>query len=61
MGWLFIYGITGKTCMLVAASIVGSLPIKSILQEPALLMGLTLLIAGLGFKIASFPFPKCGS
>jgi NADH-quinone oxidoreductase subunit N len=35
---------------------VQSLPVNNILQNPALLMGIVLLIAGFGFKIASFPF-----
>lgn len=55
-GMAFIYGITGKTCMICAADIVESLPVKSILQNPALLLGVVLLIGGFGFKIASFPF-----
>jgi NADH-quinone oxidoreductase subunit N len=32
------------------------MPIQSIIQSPALLVGIILLIAGFGFKIASFPF-----
>ncbi len=55
-GMAFVFGITGKTCLACAAGILESLPINSILQNPALLMGIILLIAGFGFKIASFPF-----
>jgi NADH-quinone oxidoreductase subunit N len=55
-GMTFVYGITGKTCMVCIADIVQSLPVNNILQNPALLMGIVLLIAGFGFKIASFPF-----
>lgn len=55
-GMTFIYGLTGKTCMVCAADIIRSLPIQSIIQNPALLAGIVLIVAGFGFKIASFPF-----
>ena len=55
-GMTFVYGITGKTCLPCAAGVVASLPIRSLLQNPALLLAIILLIAGFGFKIASFPF-----
>jgi NADH-quinone oxidoreductase subunit N len=55
-GMTFVYGITGKTCLPCAAGAVASLPIRSLIQNPALLLAIILLIAGFGFKIASFPF-----
>jgi NADH-quinone oxidoreductase subunit N len=55
-GMAFVYGVTGKTCMSCSSSIVQSLPIKNILDNPALLFGIVLMISGFGFKIASFPF-----
>jgi len=55
-GMAFIYGVTGKTCVVCAADMIRSLPIKSLIENPALLAGLVLIVAGFGFKIASFPF-----
>jgi NADH-quinone oxidoreductase subunit N len=55
-GMAFVYGVTGKTCFLCIAGMVETMPIQSIIQSPALLVGIILLIAGFGFKIASFPF-----
>jgi len=55
-GMAFVYGTTGKTCLVCIASVIESLPITNILQNPALMMGMILIIAGFGFKIASFPF-----
>ncbi|MFC1905777.1 NADH-quinone oxidoreductase subunit N [Chloroflexota bacterium] len=55
-GMAFVYGITGKTCFLCITGVIETMPIQSIIQSPALLLGIILLIAGFGFKIASFPF-----
>jgi len=55
-GMAFVFGLTGHTCLTCIASVIESLPITSILHNPALLMGIVLIIAGFGFKIASFPF-----
>jgi NADH-quinone oxidoreductase subunit N len=55
-GMAFIFGLTGKTCLVCIADVVESLPGKNLLTNPGLLLGIVLLIAGFGFKIASFPF-----
>ena len=55
-GMAFVYGTTGHTCMVCVSDMIESLPITSIVQNPALLIGIILIIAGFGFKIASFPF-----
>jgi NADH-quinone oxidoreductase subunit N len=55
-GMTMIFGITGQTCLACAANAIQILPISGLLSYPALLMGIVLLIAGFGFKIASFPF-----
>ena len=34
----FIYGLTGKTCMSCAANMIETLPAKSLLDNPALLL-----------------------
>ena len=48
-GISFIYGATGSTAL---AAIPGTLAVGN----PLVLLGMTLLLAGLGFKIAAFPF-----
>jgi len=55
-GMAFVFGITGKTCLVCIADIIESMPTTSLLGSPALLLGIILLISGFGFKIASFPF-----
>jgi len=55
-GMTFIFGSTGQTCLMCAGKIVAGLPVKSLVENPGLLMGMVLLIGGFGFKIASFPF-----
>jgi len=48
-GMSFIFGVTGSTEL---AAIPGALQSN----DPMMLLGMTLLLAGLGFKIAAFPF-----
>jgi NADH-quinone oxidoreductase subunit N len=55
-GMAMIFGITGHTCLSCASHVIQALPISSLLSYPALLLGIVLLIAGFGFKIATFPF-----
>jgi NADH-quinone oxidoreductase subunit N len=55
-GMTFIFGMTGYTCLACAANVIQELPISGLLSYPGLLIGVVLLIAGFGFKIASFPF-----
>jgi NADH-quinone oxidoreductase subunit N len=48
-GMSFVYGITGSTAM-------AAIPAAIADGHPAMLLGMGLLLAGLGFKIAAFPF-----
>ena len=53
MGMAFVFGLTGTTHLEEIASVIAS---GQVLRAPALLLGLILLIAGFGFKIAAVPF-----
>jgi len=55
-GMAFVFGFTGKTCLMCIAEYVQGMPSTGLLSNPALLMGMVLLAAGFGFKIACFPF-----
>jgi NADH-quinone oxidoreductase subunit N len=55
-GMALVFGLTGHTCMPCIADSLKGMPISNIMQSPALLMGLILIVAGFGFKIASVPF-----
>jgi NADH-quinone oxidoreductase subunit N len=55
-GMSFVFGLTGKTCLVCIADIIQAMQLTSLLNSPALILGIVLLIGGFGFKIASFPF-----
>ncbi len=55
-GMALVFGLTGKTCLLCIADVVETMPIAGLLDNPALLLGIILLAAGFGFKIACVPF-----
>ena len=55
-GMALVFGFTGKTCLLCIAEYVQAMPGAGLLHNPALLLGMVLLAAGFGFKIACFPF-----
>jgi NADH-quinone oxidoreductase subunit N len=55
-GMALVFGFTGKTCLTCIAEYVQGMPGAGLLSNPALLMGMVLLAAGFGFKIACFPF-----
>src|SRR5438477_268422 len=48
-GISFIIGVTGSTDL-------AAIPTALVSNDPMMLLGMTLLLAGLGFKIAAFPF-----
>ncbi len=52
-GMALVYGLTGTTYLDEIAAAISS---QGILGSPALLMGIVLLVAGFGFKIAAVPF-----
>ena len=55
-GMALVFGFTGETQLGAIAQVIQSLSLGSVLDSPALLMGIVLLIAGFGFKIAAVPF-----
>jgi NADH-quinone oxidoreductase subunit N len=55
-GMALVFGFTGRTCLMCIAEYVQVMPGAGLLNNPALLLGMVLLAAGFGFKIASFPF-----
>ena len=55
-GMAMVFGLTGHTCMVCIADAIKAMPISGIMDSPALVMGIILLVVGFGFKIASVPF-----
>jgi len=55
-GMALIFGFTGKTQLGEIAQVIQAMPMPALLASPALILGIVLLIAGFGFKIAAVPF-----
>jgi len=55
-GMALVFGFTGRTCLMCISEYVKGMPGAGLLNNPALLLGMVLLAAGFGFKIACFPF-----
>ena len=55
-GMALIFGFTGKTQLGEIAHTLQTMPPQTLLSSPALMLGIVLLIAGFGFKIAAVPF-----
>ena len=55
-GMALIFGFTGKTQLGEIAQVIQGLSLEGILASPALVLGIVLLVAGFGFKIAAVPF-----
>jgi NADH-quinone oxidoreductase subunit N len=55
-GMALVFGFTGQTQLGAIASSLQAMGPGSITSSPALLMGIVMLIAGFGFKIAAVPF-----
>jgi len=55
-GMAMVFGTTGQTQLGAIAASIQSMSLDNILASPALLMGIVMLIAGFGFKIAAVPF-----
>ncbi len=55
-GMALIFGFTGKTQLGEIAQVIQSMPPQVLLTSPGLILGIVLLIAGFGFKIAAVPF-----
>jgi len=55
-GMALVFGTTGKTQLGEIALVLQTMSLQDTLNNPALIMGIVLLIAGFGFKIAAIPF-----
>ena len=55
-GMAMVFGFTGKTQLGEIAGAIGAMSSQTILASPGLILGIVLLIAGFGFKIAAVPF-----
>ncbi len=55
-GMALIFGFTGKTQLSEIARVIQGLPMAFLVASPALVLGIVLLVAGFGFKIAAVPF-----
>ncbi|MDP6646821.1 MAG: NADH-quinone oxidoreductase subunit N [Dehalococcoidales bacterium] len=55
-GMALVFGVTGETQLGKIAQVIQSMPLTNITDNPALVLGVVLLIAGFGFKIAAVPF-----
>ncbi|OGO25334.1 MAG: NADH-quinone oxidoreductase subunit N [Chloroflexi bacterium RBG_16_50_9] len=55
-GMALIFGFTGQTQLGEIAKVIRGMSPQAFLDSPALLLGIVLLIAGFGFKIAAVPF-----
>ncbi|MCX6012042.1 MAG: NADH-quinone oxidoreductase subunit N, partial [Chloroflexi bacterium] len=55
-GMALIFGFTGTTKLGEIAQFIQSLPQETVTSSPGLLLGILLIIAGFGFKVAVFPF-----
>jgi NADH-quinone oxidoreductase subunit N len=55
-GMALIFGFTGSTQLGEIADAIQKIPSSNLLDNPGLVAGIALLVAGLGFKIAAVPF-----
>ena len=55
-GMALVFGFTGKTQLGEIAQVIQAMPAQTLLASPALILGIVLLIAGFGLKIAAVPF-----
>ncbi|MAE10699.1 MAG: NADH-quinone oxidoreductase subunit N [Dehalococcoidales bacterium] len=55
-GMALVFGSTGQTQLGQIAGSVASLSATGVMANPALVLGIVLLVAGFGFKVAAFPF-----
>ena len=55
-GMALVFGFTGKTQLGEISQAIQSLSLSGVLASPGLILGMVLIIAGFGFKIAAVPF-----
>jgi len=55
-GMALVFGVTGKTQLAEIAQVIQTMSLQTTLANPALILGIVLLVAGFGFKVAAVPF-----
>jgi len=55
-GMALVFGFTGQTQLGEIAEVIQGLSLSGVLASPGLVLGMVLLVAGFGFKIAAVPF-----
>jgi len=55
-GMALVFGVTGTTQLGEIASVLGGMTAPALMANPALMLGIVLIIGGAGFKIAAVPF-----
>jgi len=55
-GMALVFGFTGKTQLGEIAQVIQALSLSGVLASPGLILGMVLMVAGFGFKIAAIPF-----
>jgi len=55
-GLALVFGFTGSTQLSEIAQFIQAMPAESITDSPGLILGIILLVAGFGFKVAAVPF-----
>jgi NADH-quinone oxidoreductase subunit N len=55
-GMALVFGFTGKTQLGEIARVIQTLSLSGVLASPGLILGMVLMVAGFGFKIAAIPF-----
>ena len=55
-GMSLVFGFSGETRLAEISNIIQSMPVHSLLGNPGFLLGIVLIIAAFGFKIAAVPF-----
>lgn len=55
-GMALVFGLTGKTQLGEIAQAIQAMSLSGIMASPALILGIVLMVAGFGFKIAAVPF-----
>jgi NADH-quinone oxidoreductase subunit N len=55
-GMALVFGFTGKTQLGDIAQAIQGLSLSGVLASPGLILGIVLMVAGFGFKIAAIPF-----
>jgi NADH-quinone oxidoreductase subunit N len=55
-GMALVFGFTGKTQLGEIAQVIQGLSLAGVLASPGLILGMVLMVAGFGFKIAAIPF-----